>query len=146
MKFNDAGLQLIKDFESCRLQAYQDDKGIWSIGYGCTHHVTQGLVISQDEADERLKEDIDDTIRAVTSSISPRDISDNQFSACVCLVYNIGYGNFKSSTLLNCIKMGNLSDAANEFCRWNKETIDGIKQVSNGLSRRREAERVLFLS
>lgn len=142
MNFNDAGFKLITDFEGCRTTSYQDDKGIWTIGYGCTHHVSPGMVISQEEAISRLKEDIENTVNTVKNLIIPHQISDNKFSSCVSLAYNIGVGNFKNSTLLNCLKMGHINDAANEFQRWNK--ING--SVSAGLSRRREAEKELYLS
>jgi lysozyme len=142
MNFNESGLNLIKSFEGCKLQAYQDQKGIWTIGFGCTHHVAQGLCISQDEADERLKEDIQSTVEIVRNYILPHQINDNQFSACVCLAFNIGVGNFRTSTCLNCIKMGNLNDAANAILAWNK--VNG--EVDPGLARRREAEKALFLS
>lgn len=142
MNFNDAGLNLIKVFEGCRTTAYQDDKGIFTIGFGCTHHVSPGMVISEDEAVSRLKEDIKNTCQSVLSFIQPHQINDNQFSACVSLAYNIGVGNFKNSTLLNCIRTGHINDAASEFCRWNK--ING--SMSEGLSRRREAEKELYLS
>src|SRR4051812_22297241 len=99
MNFNDAGLQIIKDFEGCRLTSYQDQKGIWTVGFGCTHHVTPGMVISEDEAIERLKEDIQSTVSVLKSYIEPHQLNDNQFSSCVCLAFNIGVGQFKSSTL-----------------------------------------------
>lgn len=146
MTLNDSGIDLIKNFESCRLQAYQDDKGVWTIGFGCTHHVRSNSVISQEEADERFEEDIKSITNVVLNLILPRQITENQFSACVSLAYNIGIGNFKSSTVLYNLKMGHLDDAAKAILLWNKETIDGVKEVSKGLSRRREAEKNLFLS
>src|ERR1700729_2804063 len=97
MNFNEAGLNIIKSFEGCKLQAYQDQKGIWSIGYGCSHHVTPEMCISQDEADARLKEDVEETANVVRNYILPHQINDNQFSACVSLAFNIGTGEFKTS-------------------------------------------------
>lgn len=142
MNFNDAGLNLIKTFEGCSLTSYQDQKCIWTISYGCTHHVRPNMVISQDEADQRLSEDIKGTVDSVNSMILPTQITDNQFSACVSLAYNIGVGNFRNSTVLSCIKAQHPIDAANAFLLWNK--VNG--SVSEGLSRRREAEKDLYLS
>lgn len=142
MKFNDAGLLILKLFESCKLTAYQDQKGIWTIGYGCTHHIRPNETITQEEADSRLREDLQWTIDTVAAIIKPHELNDNQFSAIVSLVYNIGVVDFRSSTLLNCIKMGHPDDAANEFERWDK--VNGIP--SDGVLRRRKSERALFIT
>lgn len=142
MKFNNAGLQLIKSFEGCALHAYQDGGGKWTIGYGCTHHVRPDMTILQEEADDRLRDDIQSTVAVVMAMISPHSLSDNQFSACVCFAYNVGTGEFKTSTLLNCIKMGHPIDAANEFEKWDHDK--GVEVP--GLLRRRQAEKALFLS
>lgn len=142
MNFNDQGLDLIKSFEGCRLTAYQDQKGIWTIGWGHTGvDVTPSLVWTQEQADDQLLKDLSSTITQVKSAVKA-SISDNQFSALVCFTYNCGIGNFSKSTLLNCVNKGYLQDAAEEFMKWNH--VNGI--VNAGLTRRRQAERSLFLT
>ena len=144
MKFNDAGLELIMDFEGCMLTAYRDVGGLLTIGYGHTREVREGQEITFEEALALLHEDLKDTLASVhfTLGRSAFTINDNQFSACVCFAYNVGVGSFAKSTLLNCITKGHLNDAANEFLRWCK--VDG-KECA-GLLRRRKAERDLFLT
>lgn len=142
MNFTDSGLNLIREFEGCKLEAYKDQRGIMTIGYGCTHHVAERQSITQEQATERLREDIQETVDSVRKIIFPRELTDNQFSACVSLAFNIGTGNFSKSTLLNCLKTNRDMDAASEFLKWNK--TNGVE--NSGLLRRRQAERVLFES
>lgn len=142
MEFNSAGLNLIKEFEGCKLTSYLDQKGIWTIGYGCTHHVTIGMLITQNEADARLADDVKETVNQVKHCLGSRNLNDNQFSACVSLAYNIGVGNFKLSTLLHCLLMNNTNDAAQEFLKWVK-----VNTVPDqGLINRRTKEQELFLT
>jgi lysozyme len=141
MKFNDLGLQLIKEFEGCSLVAYQDQGAVWTIGYGCTHGVTPGMTITPDAALERLNTDLAGVEDAVSKIVSVA-LSDNQFSAVVCFAYNVGIGNLMSSTLLKFLNMGHIDDAANEFSKWDK--VNGTPNA--GLSRRRLAEKALFLT
>lgn len=142
MKFNSQGLEIIKKFEGCSLQAYLDEKGIPTIGFGCTHHVTKDLKITLEDAVDRLKEDVEEVSSHIAMIILPMILNDNQFSACICLAYNIGVNAFKKSTLLYCIQMKDFKGAAEEFLRWDK--ING--EPSAGLLKRREAERALFLA
>lgn len=140
MNFNDAGLALLKSFEGCKLDAYQDSGGVWTIGYGCTHGVKPGLSISPQEADARLLEDLKDTAAQVRRVLKDCALNENQFSAVVCFTYNVGIGNLQQSTLLNCIRLGHFDDAALEFLKWCK--INGVP--SPGVLRRRVAEQSLF--
>lgn len=141
MEFNSAGLEILKEFEGCSLVSYQDQGGIWSIGYGCTHHVTPGMTITQEEAISRLEMDIQSTCDVVRNQLKSSPLNDNQFSAVACLAYNIGTGRFGTSTLLACLWAKHYEDAANQFLVWNK--VNGAP--NDGLKRRREAERNLFL-
>lgn len=141
MKFNDAGYQLLKEFEGCSLVSYQDQGGVWSIGYGCTHNVGPNQTITQEEAEQRLVMDVNLTATRVQSMLK-HSLTDNQFSAVVCFAYNVGCGNLAKSTLLNCLNTGHIEDAANEFTRWDK--VNGVP--NDGLARRRKAEQALFLS
>lgn len=143
MKTNEAGLDLIKAFEGCRLTAYKDQGNIWTIGVGHTGaDVYEGLVIDQEQADDLLADDLTRTEDGVNALVTCKHLSANQYSAIVCFTYNVGIGNLRASLLLRCINMGNLNDAAMQFERW-----DHIKGIPNaGLLRRRQAERALFLT
>jgi lysozyme len=143
---NDAGLDLIKHFEGCRLTAYQDVAGIWTIGYGHTAGVSEGLVFTQAQADQALLDDLTDAEAAVDSAVQDVATTDNQFAAMVSLCYNIGAGNFADSTVLREHRAGRTQQAADAFLLWNKATIDGVLQVVTGLTNRREAERTLYLT
>lgn len=140
MKFNDAGLKLITIFEGCKLTSYQDQAGVWTIGYGSTRGVTPGMVISQDAADQRLLDDLQETMTRVKQQITV-PLSDCQFSALVCFAFNEGAGHLKSSTLEQKLNAGDYLGAADEFPKWDK--VRG--QEVAGLLRRRKAERALFL-
>lgn len=140
MEINPRGLDLIKEFEGCSLVAYRDLRGILTIGYGCTHNVTDGLAITQEQANARLQQDVDLTVK-VLSGLVPRTLNSNQFSALVCLAYNIGLGNFAQSTLLKKLLEGDITGASEEFLRWDKINGNPVP----GLLRRRGSELDLFL-
>jgi GH24 family phage-related lysozyme (muramidase) len=136
---NPAGLALIKSFESCSLSAYQDQGKIWTIGWGHTALVHSGMMITQEQADAWLLEDLDQTIRVLDRKL-PNTINSNQFSACVSLAYNVGTGNFDTSTLFKCLQSNDLTGASEQFLVWNK-----VNSIPNdGLLRRRKAEQALF--
>lgn len=138
---NAAGIRLIKAFEGLRLRAYRDAVGIWTIGYGTTSGVRSGMVITEAEAERLLRRDVEKFERAVISAVNV-SINDNQFSALVCFSYNVGAGALRESTLLRLLNRGDYNGAANQFPRWNRAG----GRVLAGLTRRRNAERALFLS
>jgi len=141
MKCNHAGKSIIKSFEGLRLQAYRCPAGIWTIGYGDTHNVTPGMVITEQEADERLDARLLEFEEAV-SGMAPPFITENQFSALVSFAYNVGASALAGSTMLQKLNAGDIEGAAREFPRWNKSG----GRVLNGLTRRRNAEKELFLT
>lgn len=141
MKINEAGLNLIKDFEGCRLKAYLCPAGVWTIGYGHTQGVKPDMVITQLQAERFLRQDLKRFEDAVTSLVKV-PITPNQFSALVSFAYNVGTGALYDSTLLRKLNKKDYKGAANEFLRWNKA---GGK-VLPGLTRRRLAEKDLFES
>lgn len=141
MRTNAAGHRLIKSAEGCRLEAYQCSAGVWTIGYGSTKEVHAGLRINQDEAERRLGDDIEDAEDVVNRLVTVR-LTDNEFSALVSFVFNLGAGNFSASTLLKKLNKSDYGGAAQEFLRWNKAAGKPLK----GLTRRRKAEMELFLS
>lgn len=136
------GLALTKQFEGCKLTAYQDSVGVWTIGYGHTGtFAVQGKTITQDFADRLLLADIAKFEAGVLKLVRAA-INQNQFDALVDFSFNLGLGNLGSSTLLKKLNAGDVKGAAEEFLRWDKA---GGKVLA-GLTRRRKAERDLFLS
>lgn len=145
MKISDTGLELIKQFEGCKLVAYPDPASggdPWTVGYGHTGpEVVPGLVITQEQADKFLRNDLERAERCVNNAVKG-NITQNQFDALCDFVYNLGCGALGKSTLLRCINSGDDIVAAEEFGKWNR----AAGKVMAGLTRRREAERDLFLT
>ncbi|MBI4783878.1 MAG: glycoside hydrolase family protein [Oscillatoriophycideae cyanobacterium NC_groundwater_1537_Pr4_S-0.65um_50_18] len=139
-KINSKGLKVVKSFEGLRLDAYLDPVGVWTIGYGTTSGVRAGMRITEAQAEKYLQEDLLRFEKAVKSNVKVPLTSD-QFSALVSFTYNVGEGALGSSTLLRKLNQGDYQGAASEFARWNKG--DGVELP--GLTRRRSAEKALFL-
>ncbi len=144
MKISNNGLNLIKQFEGLRLNAYDDGVGVWTIGYGTIKYpngvrVKRGDKITQAQADQYIANDVATFERAVNMLVNV-PLNQNQFDALVSLTYNIGSGAFKNSTLLKKLNKGDYQGAADQFLVWNKA---GGK-VMKGLVRRRKAEMELF--
>ncbi|MGC1307903.1 MAG: lysozyme [Phormidesmis sp.] len=138
---NTNGLLLIKSFEGLRLKAYRDAVGIWTIGYGTTRGVKPGMQISEAQAEQFLQQDLARFEQAISDVINV-PVNDNQFSALSSFTYNVGPGAFRSSTLLRLLNEGHdLRSTADQLLRWDKA---GGKPLA-GLTRRRKAERSLFL-
>jgi lysozyme len=143
MRINDAGLALIKRAEGLKLDSYRCPAGIATVGFGHTGpDVRIPMTITPGEAERLLHEDLARFENGVTNCLCGVPTNSNQFSAMVSLAYNIGLGNFATSTVLKRHKLGNYAAAANAFLLWNKAN----KQVLPGLTRRREDERELYLS
>lgn len=144
MKINAAGLALVKEFEGCFLDAYICPSGVLTIGYGHTNDVKQGSKIAVVEAERLLKEDLKYFEQGVAEWAGSMHVALNQFefAACVSLAFNIGMGNFSSSTVANELIANDRSAAANAFLMW----VQGDGEVLPGLQRRRQAERDLFLT
>lgn len=139
-KINHPGIQLIKAFEGVYLEAYQDPIGIWTIGIGHIKGVRPGMKITEAQVEEFLQSDLEKFEIAVNDAVKT-SINDDQFSALVSFSFNVGPRALFESTLLKLLNQGNIQGAANEFTRWNKAG----GQVFLGLTRRRMAERALFL-
>ena len=145
MQTSDKGIALIKQFEGCKLTAYQDSVGVWTIGYGWTQPVDgkpirAGMTIKQETAERLLKTGLV-SYEIDVSRLVKVGLTQGQFDALVSFTYNLGARSLSTSTLMRKLNAGDYAGAADEFLRWNKA---GGK-VLNGLSRRREAERDLFL-
>lgn len=142
MKISLKGLNLLKDFEGLRLKAYRDSVGVWTWGYGSTGpHVTPNKTGTKEEAEDLLKEDVSRFEKGVIELVKV-PLTQNQFDSLVSFSFNLGLANLKSSTLLKKLNASDYVGAANEFLRWNRA---GGKVLA-GLTRRRVAERDLFLS
>lgn len=130
----------IAKFEGCELDAYKCPAGVWTIGYGHTKGVYEGMKISQMEANALLAEDLvkfaSELIPLVTAKVT-----ENQYIALMSFAYNVGTTNFRSSSVLRNLNKGAITAAANAFLLWNKA---GGKVLA-GLNKRRNAERKLFL-
>lgn len=142
LTYSDAGLTLTKQFEGLNLNSYQDQVGVWTIGYGHTGpSVIGGQTITQDQADQLLASDIAGSVACVNRAVTS-DINQNQFDALVDFVFNLGCGALLSSTLLRDINSGDFASAAAQFLLW--DHAGGV--VVPGLLRRRQAESNLFQS
>jgi len=141
---NEAGLDIIKEFEGCELTAYQDLVGVWTVGYGHIAGVKKGMTITDAEAEQFLHEDLAATEAFVAAATKDAPTSDNQFSAMVALTFNIGTGRFRSSSVLRSHLAGKYDTAAADFLKWDKATIDGKLVEVKGLRKRRDAESKLY--
>lgn len=141
MKTSEVGLQLIKQFEGVRFEAYDDGIGIATIGVGHTKGVKFGDRATMEEVDQWLREDLEDAENAVNLSLVGTDLTQNQFDALVSLAFNIGGGAFSKSTLVRKLKARLTEEAADQFLVWNKAG----GHVMRGLQNRRIAERETFL-
>jgi GH24 family phage-related lysozyme (muramidase) len=135
MKISETGLNLIKQFEGCRLTAYKDSSGIPTIGYGHTKGVKLGQKITQAQADEYLRQDVASAEKAVSKYKYNYNI--NQFSALVSFTYNCGPGNLK---LITSNGTRTLDQISARLPNYNKAG----GHVLAGLIRRRAAEKKLF--
>jgi GH24 family phage-related lysozyme (muramidase) len=143
---NQAGLDLIENFEGLRLYAYQDPAGIWTIGYGHTKGVHPGMTITEQQATDLLVQDLTGAADFVDAATAGILTGQNQFAAMTSLCFNIGPGNFKSSSVLRFHLAHNPEAAADAFLLWDKTHVDGRLVVLEGLRSRREAERALYLT
>ena len=134
------GLALIKKFEGCELEAYQCSAGVWTIGYGHTKDVVEGMTITQEEAEQMLVDELHEYESYINKYVTVA-LSQNQFDALVSWVYNLGPANLSASTMLKVLNSGEYEDVPAQMKRWNKA---GGK-VLEGLIRRREAEACLFV-
>lgn len=139
LQYSKAGQLLTTQFEGCRLIAYQDSKGVWTIGYGHTLGVYAGMTCTQEQALAWLAQDMGWAC-AVVKRLVQVPLLQNEFDALVDFVFNAGSGNFAASTMLKLINQGNLGGAAGEFERWD----EAGGAVIAGLLRRRLAEKKEF--
>lgn len=142
-------MELIKEFEGFRAHAYRDTDGTPVIGYGLSKiagkKVRMGDRISTHQADAALKAEIHALQKQIKSVVKVQ-ISDHQLGALTSFAFNTGFYGLKNSTLLRKLNSGDYHGAANEFLRWNKAHSRGRLVPLPGLTRRRQAEKELFLT
>jgi len=139
MIISTAGVDLLTHFEGLRLEAYQDSVGVWTIGYGHTKGVTPSMKITESQANNLLKTELIEYQNYINEMVEVK-LSQCQFDALVCWVYNLGPTNFKSSTLLTLLNQEVKFQIPEQIRRWNRA---GGK-ILKGLVRRREAEALMF--
>lgn len=148
MKTSQDGIALIKQFEGLRLTAYPDPAtggAPWTIGYGTTSSagvgkIAKGMKITQVQAESMLIRSLEAYELAVLRALQ-HPPTQHQLDALVSLAYNIGATNMSRSSVIKYLNAGEPLKAAGAFLLWNK----AAGKVMPGLTRRRQAERDLFL-
>ncbi len=143
MKTSDKGVDFIKGFEKLMSTVYNDAVGKPTVGYG--HLIKVGETfdepLTEEQATLLMRADLAIAEDAINSYVTS-ELNQNRFDALVSLVFNIGVGNFVTSTLLKLLNEGEFVQAADQFPRWNKAG----GEVLAGLTRRRDAEMDMFNS
>lgn len=134
-KLSQNGLKLIKKYEGCRLNAYKDIGGVWTIGYGHTKGVKKGDTISQSQADAFLLEDCTTFVNHVNRYTNRYQLNQNQFDALVSFAYNIG--SINQLTKNGTMSINEISKRIPLFCNCNGKKV-------TGLVNRRNSEKILF--
>jgi lysozyme len=134
-------ISLIKQFEGCKLKAYKCSAGVWTIGYGETLGITEGMMWSLEEAERYLNTRVEYFLRNVYLKCPQLFLEPpSRVAACVSLAYNIGLGAFGASSVCRYTKQRNYEKAAASFLLWDKA---GGKRIK-GLTIRRMKEKELY--
>ena len=145
MRLSQNGVSFIKSHEALRLKAYQDSKGVWTIGWGHTKNVHPGDVITREQAEQFIRDDFAWVERTLnTDLVASRDkplVTQNEFDALCSLVFNIGSDAYLESTVRRKIKQGDKMAAARAFKMW----VYSDHKFVQGLANRRADETRLFL-
>ena len=146
MKLSSAGLDLIKEFEGYHekqpdgsAKAYRCPAGVLTIGWGCTEGVTEGMVVTAEQATTMLAAEMAKHESAVERLVKV-PLSQGQFDALTSFSYNVGAGALEGSTLLKLLNAGDYAGARGQFSRWTKAA--GVELA--GLVRRRAREAEVF--
>lgn len=135
-------IKLIKDSEGCQLTSYKCPAGIWTLGYGQTCEIKQGMTWTQQQADDDLiKTALAVLDRAVKYSPILATANIEKLAAIADFIYNLGIGNYSKSTLKKQVDAGNWLAASSEIKKWNKAAGKELK----GLTIRRGKEAHLLL-
>ncbi len=142
LKYSDSGLNLTKQFEGLSLTSYQDQVGVWTIGYGHTgRSIHGGMTITEEQAGVLLESDVAAAVTGVNRMVTS-EIEQHHFDALVDFAFNLGVSALLHSTLLRLVNAGDFTTAAPQFLLW--DHAGGV--VVPGLLRRRQAEMELFES
>lgn len=139
MKISQNGINFIKNHEGCFLNSYDDGTGTQTIGYGHTNGVYQGMTITQEQAEEYLRQDLAEFENRVNTFVNVK-LTQNQFDALVSFDFNTG--GLGNSTLLALLNAGNYEGASKEFTKW---VYINNHEYCQGLMNRRIDEKALFL-
>ncbi|EEO7833706.1 lysozyme [Salmonella enterica] len=144
MKISDSGLAALKREEGCRLTAYSDSRGVWTIGTGHIGRVDgvavhKGMIITQDTADRLLHDDLSWVERCIADWVTVV-LNQNQYDALCSLIFNIGVNAFIGSTVRRQLNAGNYTAAADAFLKWSRAGSNPTI-----LAPRRGRERAMFL-
>ncbi len=147
---------LVEYLEGYRADAYQDQAGVWTIGYG--HQIVKGdgfyhpslnptgrKTLTEPEA-RALKEADEKIAKDAIAKFVKVPLTENQYAALASLIFNIGVGAFSTSTLLRLLNQYRYEEAAAAFKDWNKITKNGLLVVDPILVSRRKRESELFLT
>jgi lysozyme len=141
MRYSKSALKVTETFEACRCTAYQDEGGVWTIGFGHTRDVLPGMQCTPMQAEAWLLEDISTAEQAVNRFVYA-SLTQGEFDALVDFVFNVGVRAFSESTMLKLLNVQNYMGAANELQKWCH--VSGHECA--GLLRRRQAEERMFNS
>ncbi|MDC9615252.1 lysozyme [Xenorhabdus khoisanae] len=144
MEISENGINKLKSYEGLKLKAYPDPATgaePWTIGYGHTKGVKPGQVITEQQAEAFLHQDLLPIYAAIHRLVKV-SLTQGQFDALCSFIFNLGMGNFTHSTLLKKLNAGDYQGAAREFLKWDR--ADG-REIPD-LLRRRESEQQTFLS
>lgn len=145
MKISDSGLAALKREEGCKLTAYTDSRGVWTIGTGHTGKVDgitvhKGMTITQNTADRLLLDDLSWVERCIAERVTV-PLNQNQYDALCSLIFNIGANAFIGSSVRRYLNAGNYTAAADAFLKWSRAGSNPTI-----LAPRRGRERAMFLS
>ncbi len=144
MTTREHGIAAIKAHEGLRLQAYPDPGSggePWTIGWGRAHGVKRGDIVTIEQAEQFLAEDIE-TAQAGIRELVKVPLTDGQLWALTSFVFNLGAGALRKSTLLKRLNAGDYAGAAGQFGFW----VNAAGKPMPGLVRRRAEEKAMFLS
>ena len=145
MQLSAAGIAFLHDREACKLTAYRDGAGVWTIGWGCIEGVHGGMVITQATADKMFLAMVAPRVIALNKILGNAPTTQPQFDALFSLLYNEGEGAVEHSTAMRLHKAGDYASAAKAFAPFNKIRKNGQLVFSQGLANRRALEIHLYL-
>lgn len=144
------GIDLVKRFEGLHklkddgmVHAYRCPAGKWTISWGHCKGVRSGMKVTMAQSEQFLSDDLEEHGKIVKKYVNV-PLTQSQYDALTSFVFNLGGGNFRSSTLLKKLNMGDYDAVPEQIMRWNKARVDGKLTALRGLTRRRAAEAAIF--